>query len=255
MWRFRLKRGSFYTVAFAFTTALGLAPQAPAQQSSSAILGQVVDRRTHTPIRSAVVVLAGTGQRATADSSGRFTHRDLAAGVYTLEARALGYAMGSWMIELADGDSLHHVFELELVGYELPGVDVTALAGPADRNLREFERRRASGRGVFITRQEIEQRHPRTLDELLRNIPGLRTVCRRTGCSLRMTRTPRGCQPDIFLDGFSANYSTPPNAPAGDVVAVEVYRSLTETPAEFLRPDNRCGVIAIWTRTGQSPRR
>jgi hypothetical protein len=70
-----------------------------------------------------------------------------------------------------------------------------------------------------------------------------------------MMRTPRGCQPDIFLDGFPANLSTPPNAPAGDIVAVEVYRSLSETPAEFLRPDNRCGAIVIWTRTGQSPRR
>jgi len=29
-----------------------------------------------------------------------------------------------------------------------------------------------------------------------------------------------------------------------------VYRTLTETPLEFLKADNLCGTIVIWTRSG-----
>jgi hypothetical protein len=33
-----------------------------------------------------------------------------------------------------------------------------------------------------------------------------------------------------------------------DVEAVEVFRGLSSVPPEFLTPEARCGVIAIWTR-------
>jgi hypothetical protein len=33
-----------------------------------------------------------------------------------------------------------------------------------------------------------------------------------------------------------------------DVEAVEVYRRASETPAEFLDSDSRCGVVVIWTK-------
>ncbi|MGH7645358.1 MAG: carboxypeptidase regulatory-like domain-containing protein [Gemmatimonadales bacterium] len=244
-----------YVVACLMAAAPGFVPAALAQQGTSAILGRVVDRRSQVPIQGAVVVLAGMGTGATADSTGGFVQFGLAAGLYTLEARAIGYSMGSWTIELADADSLRYVFELDLVGFELPAVVATGQAVPADRALREFERRRAAGRGVFITPEEIAQRNPRTLDELLRNIPGVRTVCRPSGCAVRMTRSARPCRPEIFMDGLPASLAVPVNAPAGDFIAVEVYRSLSETPSEFLRADNQCGVIAIWTRTGQSPLR
>jgi hypothetical protein len=243
-----------YIGACLAAAAPGFAPVAAAQPGTSAILGRVVDRSSQDPIHGAVVTLSGVAMGVTADSNGGFVHSGLAAGLYTLEARAIGYRMGSWTIELAEADSLRYVFELDLVDFELPAVVTTADAVHADRALREFERRRAGGRGVFITPDEIEQRNPRTLDELLRDIPGVRTVCRQSGCSVRMTRSARPCRPEIFLDGMPATLAVPPNAPAGDFLAVEVYRSLSETPGELLRADNQCGVIAIWTRTGQTPR-
>jgi hypothetical protein len=38
-----------------------------------------------------------------------------------------------------------------------------------------------------------------------------------------------------------------------DLVAMEIYRSPAEVPAQFVGPDTRCGAIVIWTR--QSLRR
>jgi len=34
------------------------------------------------------------------------------------------------------------------------------------------------------------------------------------------------------------------------VEAVEVFRGLSEMPAEFAAPDLRCGAISVWTRRG-----
>ena len=31
---------------------------------------------------------------------------------------------------------------------------------------------------------------------------------------------------------------------------IEIYRTLSETPIQFLRTDNQCGTIVIWTRSG-----
>jgi hypothetical protein len=63
-----------------------------------------------------------------------------------------------------------------------------------------------------------------------------------------MTRAPRGCRPEFFLDGFPASFSTGPNFPMRGVLGVEIYRTASETPVEFHRPNLMCGVIAVWSR-------
>ena len=42
----------------------------------------------------------------------------------------------------------------------------------------------------------------------------------------------------------------PSTTPVIGLIAVEIYRTVTETPLEFLRTDNTCGTIVIWTRKG-----
>jgi hypothetical protein len=34
------------------------------------------------------------------------------------------------------------------------------------------------------------------------------------------------------------------------VIGIEIYRTITETPVDFLRGNNTCGTIVIWTRSG-----
>ncbi len=65
-----------------------------------------------------------------------------------------------------------------------------------------------------------------------------------------MSRSSRRCRPEFYLDGFPASLATGPNFPALGVKGVEIYLSPVETPPEFQRPNLRCGVIVIWTRSG-----
>jgi hypothetical protein len=145
--------------------------------------------------------------------------------------------------------------------------------------IEEFDFRRQRGlAGHFITRQQIEERNPFYLSDLLGSVPGVR-LGPSQGAGGRMVYIGRAlpgegaCPPQVFLDGrlmngrvlttigtdasgnSIASYRTQPGVRIDDFVSVqsvagvEVYSGLAGVPAEFFTPDARCGIIAIWTRT------
>lgn len=76
-----------------------------------------------------------------------------------------------------------------------------------------------------------------------------------------MARSPVGtgggpCPVQIFLDGRLITRGAVMEVPVDDLVTpeavegIEVYRGLSTVPPEFLTPNSRCGVVAIWTRRG-----
>ncbi len=246
-------RSRIVTVLACCLAEFGLRPLShlAAQTGTAAIVGRIVDRQTHGPVRAARLALTGTSLGVDSDSAGRFTREGLRAGEYRLEARAIGYAVGSWSVELHGGEILRRDFALEPLPVPLDPVVVEGRPTFAQQRLRDLERRRASGRGYFLSEAQIEHAHPRTLADLLRNVPGVRLVCRgSSNCTIRMSRAPRECRPDFVLDGFPATNSTSLDMPAVGIIDVEVYRTLSETPMEFLKADNQCGTIVLWSRSG-----
>jgi len=215
------------------------------------ISGQVVDQQSRAPVSGANVNLIGTRLRTATDSAGRFSQTSLGAGTYILEVRAIGYGVTSWVLRLSDGETVDYVFELEPIGVDLEPIVVEGQLGYFQRRMQEFEERRQSGRGIFITHAQIETSHAATMADLLRGVPGVRLNCRSGVCNAQMTRTAHGvCNADWVIDGAPASISSTPHLPVVGIVAVEIYRSPNEAPAEFLKADSQCGVIAIWTKSG-----
>jgi len=66
-----------------------------------------------------------------------------------------------------------------------------------------------------------------------------------------MSRSSRGCRPEYYLDGFPASSSVGPDFPITGIYGIEVYRTASEVPVEFRRPELRCGVILIWSDMGR----
>ena len=232
-----------------FLTALMMAaiPASAAQQQAAIIGGILLDRTTRSPIEGARVNVLGTTLRTNSDSSGRFDLAGVPAGVRVIQARAVGYAVGSWMVELGDGQRLDQVFELD--GRTLT-VDSITVSGGEDQSWRSeagFERRRRGVQGYFITREDIRQRRAETISDLIRVVPGVITSCRGRNCSVLMPQATRPCAPEYFLDGYPATFATGPAFPMNQIRGVEIYRSRFDVPAEFQRPNLSCGVIAIWT--------
>lgn len=226
-------------------------PQAPSPPTAS-ITGRLVDLQSRTPVPGALVSILGTSYLTGTDSVGRFTHGGLAGGTYFLEIRAVGYGAAAWLVRLRDGEAIDTVFELLPLQYELDPVVVAARPTLAQRRVQEFERRRQERRGVFLTGQQIEATRAVTLMDVLRDVPGVRLLCNTRGCQVRMTRSARGggCQADWVMDGHPATHSATPHMPTNGIIGIEIYRSLSETPPEFLKSDSQCGVIVIWTRAG-----
>lgn len=184
------------------------------------------------------------------DSTGQFRRTGLRPGSYLLQVRAIGYAPTDWTLDLAASETRRVVLELDLLAITTAEVVVTADAPHPDRRLAEFEQRRQSGRGHFLTEADIRQRGASKVSEVLRTVPGVRIVCRGIFCRVRMDRVPRTCAPDFVVDGFPATNSTSADMGTAGIVGIEVYRTLGETPMQFLRADNACGTIVIWTRSG-----
>jgi hypothetical protein len=235
----------------------GVPVQAQAQAHASpaaprgGISGQVVNQQSRVPVSGASVNLIGTRWRSATDSAGRFSQSSLGAGTYILEVRAIGYGVTSWVLHLADGETVDYLFELEPLGVELEPIVVEEQPGYFQRRMQEFQERRQSGRGVFITQEQIEASHAATMADLLRGVPGVRLNCRSGVCNAQMTRTAHGvCNADWVIDGAPASMSSTPHLPVVGIVAVEIYRSPNEAPTEFLKADSQCGVIAIWTKSG-----
>ncbi|TMB98757.1 MAG: hypothetical protein E6J42_05215 [Chloroflexi bacterium] len=225
--------------------------QAHAATPTAGISGQVVNQQSRIPVSGARVNLIGTRLQSATDSAGRFTQASLGAGTYILEVRAIGYGVTSWVLRLADGELVDYVFELEPLGVDLDPIVVEGRPGYFQRRMQEFEERRRAGRGIFITRDQIAASHATTMVDLLRGIPGVRLNCRSGVCTAQMTRTAHGvCAADWVVDGMPATVSSTPHLPVVGIVAVEIYRSPSEAPAEFLKADSDCGVIAIWTKSG-----
>jgi len=244
--------------AFLFLIGVGSAPLDPAlaqrdsvapNPDSTGVAGQVVDRHTHDPIHAGQVVVLGTHVTVTTDSSGRFALPALTPGSYAIEVHAVGYAPVTWLATIEARHLLRHLFELDLLPVELPEVVVKGKVPLSERRFADFERRRRSGMGYFITQQQIERSGAATLVDLLVNARGVQQVCLTNDCVAKMVRSPPGCYPQYYLDGVESTAYFARHTPPRDVRGVEIYRGASETPGEFEGSNSGCGVIVIWTKS------
>jgi hypothetical protein len=184
------------------------------------------------------------------DSAGRFELTGLRPGVGLLQVRAVGYRVGSWAVRLSAEQVMSDTFELEPVTIQLSEVVVPGRPDDDWRSEAGFEARRRKGGGYFVTEEQIRQQRPLTLVEILRTVPGVMTACSMNGCQVRMSRSPRPCSPEYFLDGYPATFATGPGFPIQGIRGIEIYPDAFSAPFEFQKIELRCGVIAIWTRMG-----
>lgn len=254
--------------AFAIASAL-LAVLAGPCLAQVVLEGRVLDDSTGRPIHDARVLLEDrygkTAGYQKTDSLGRFRFEMTKSERFRLEARAVGYQPARrtvlWMME----DRSFAGLEVRLTPHAmlLAPVEVVALAPvKVSPVLANMEYRRTHGFGIFISRQEIETRHPQRISDLLETTPGVRLSRQGSGASRRVIHLgplpgPGGgdCPVQIFLDGMLATRNTRGGdvtvddlADPQDVEAIEIFKGLATVPAEFLNQQARCGVIAIWTK-------
>jgi len=265
-----------------FVVATSIIPLAASAQI--VVRGVLYDDATGVPIRGTVMLVNPATDaavvHAATDSLGWFDLQT-ANGVYQIAAVRPGYKSVlsapvtfqngervTIRLPIAmDGDPQHHIGVVEHVR---PG-DKAAKAAEAQRttSMSGFEARRATGTGVHFDRARLEKSNYSTLGEFLRSVPGISMRDPGSGSSMQMTRSEnmtassvrsagQTCHIGWFIDGHRMDIpgqSDPVTDGLGSmqlstIDALEVFRGLSEMPAEFAAPDLRCGAIAVWTRKG-----
>jgi outer membrane receptor for ferric coprogen and ferric-rhodotorulic acid len=127
-------------------------------------------------------------------------------------------------------------------------VEVSATISATKLKMQGFEERRLKGRGVFITREQIEQRGAMQLSDLLTNISGVR-VRRddyRQRVGILMGRGAYACEPVLYIDGSPRSALEINDYHPAQVEAMEIYTRVSMSPPGYR--SGRCGSVLIWSR-------
>ena len=149
--------------------------------------------------------------------------------------------------------------QLDAVAQRVSGVTVNESLTRSALGLRNFETRRASGIGTFITRQDIVARGASRLSDLLRSKRGVNVVRGKVRfAAYNAGSRTTSCQPDIWLDGTRSQGMEIDELPSNTVEAIELYPYFSSIPVEFQRigaNTTPCGTIVVWTRipNGRQP--
>ena len=260
----------------------------PALAGAQAVLrGVLYDDSTGTPLHGGAVVLVDPANdtpvyHAQADSSGVFSVNIANAGTYQIAAIHEGYqSILSAPVPFASGDRLTVKIPIAVGGNPVHHIGVTehvvALesrqTAPLETREAEHEqrvaRRRSAGLGIIYDHEKLLSMNAHTVGDVLAMTPGV-AVDDPTGAmssAVRMRQSdlnfsPAGssgagevCHVGWYIDGQRFDRPGDPSGvdaltslPLKEVDEIEVYRGISEVPAEYAAADLRCGVVAIWTR-------
>lgn len=239
--------------------ALCSAATLEAQPGGASIGGRIVDRSTGKGLAGAQVILLSDSRLVSADSLGHYHFSGVPAGVSQFLIRALGFPALSIIVEFTAGQRVDRTIHLDSTitrreAQTLPGLSVTAAARGINRRMAGFDRRRQTGRGQYLTEDDIVKSGAYTVSDAIRGLRGVNYECGGgRGCFIRMARAPLRCAPEYFVDDQVVN-DFGPLTPIRDVIGIEVYTGPSDVPGEYGGRNAGCGVIVLWTRTGPSRR-
>lgn len=223
--------------------------------SLATLTGQVVSAMTGGPLESARVVLTSTGHGAFTDATGRFTISDVPAGPDTVQVGLIGFAEEAVPLTLRPGHVTRVTLLLSETVLRVEDITVEVQGRREIGKLSGFYDRQKTGMGHYITPEEIEERNAQHTTDYLRGVPGVQVGAYRFGrADVRITRARLDCTPVYYVDGVMNRGLHPDELNRDDVLAIEVYRGASETPAQYSFTGAACGTIMIWTREGRDRR-
>jgi hypothetical protein len=223
-----------------------------AAQERTQLVGTIRDA-DGAPIAGVDVAVPAARLLVQSDSAGRFVLRGLPVGATRVTARHLGYSPLAHEVVVAAGavDTLALVMTMQ--PRLLDAVEVSEREMRRQIAIEEFYRRRVrSTGGVFITRDDIDDRHASRLSDVLRGVPGVAFVRSRGGSGIRLVTSSvnrRDCVPQYWVDGVRMSNVEIDDFSARDVEGLELYHGPATTPMRFSQGAvTSCGTVVIWTR-------
>lgn len=248
----------------------------PSTTSAQAVIrGILYDDVTGLPLRGTIMLIDPNTDAAVVhvptDSLGNF-QLQTRNGTYRIAAVREGYkSILSAPVPLENGEKLTIRVPIAIDRDPQHQIGVTEHIRPGGKEdgerrtpMTPYEARQKSGIGVHYSRAQLEKAGLSTLGQFLMTVPGLTVMNPNSALSMQASRSQAlnsagmpSCRLGWFVDGRRMDLPGGQADPMTDglaswtlesVEAVEVFRGLSEMPAEFAAPDLRCGAISIWTR-------
>jgi Carboxypeptidase regulatory-like domain len=197
------------------------------------------------------VEVVGTDQVVMTNDKGEFTITKLPSGSQVLLARHLGFGAQTVAVDLTSRQAQRVTIKLPKFVAMIDPVVVNARRA-ANLDRVGFSQRQKTGMGYYIGPEQLKDRNPNYVTDILRTAPGLRITSSPDGDVVSSSRNVGlGDCVQYFVDDVPWQSVEPGdvnqfvNAP--EVVAVEVYQG-SQVPAQFSRGTGSCTTIVIWTR-------
>jgi hypothetical protein len=237
----------------ALTLALivALSAAAPLTAQPAILSGRVLHGAAEQPVVGAIVELAALGLSTRTDSLGRYRFSAVPAGEHQVAARAIGYDRWVGALRFSASDTVGVDILLGTALTKLATMRITAEAN--DRwtavTLREFEDRRRTGLGRFLTKDYFEANEGQSVGSLIaRRFAGLRHNGK-SGYLEAVSIASRGrnCVPNIVLNGIQTNDFSIGLLQATEILGFE-FHTATTLPAQYNMTGRGCGTFIIWTK-------
>jgi hypothetical protein len=220
-------------------------------RSGPGVIDGAITDSSLAPLGDASAWVLGSRIEVLAGANGRFRIERLPAGRYLLLVRRIGFAPVSTAVQVDEGDTARVWFALNRATAALDTVRIVA------RNefgrLSEFEMRRKTGDGQFMTQTEIEKLNLQDASDLLRHFMAVQITT--AGITVSRRAMPaKSCPYQFYIDGVAIptpNVFVDLPSPK-EIAGIEVYRSAGTIPLQYKNTHGAgfCGVVLLWTRSG-----
>jgi len=222
------------------------------QTDQASIVVAFVTDTAGRPLEGAQVEVVGTSLRGNTDESGRVALLAVPPGSAILRVRHLGFGELTIPISVTPGTFADGHYRMKAVATDLRQVVVRASELKPERYAKtgrfdDFYRRRASGMGTYLTREDIDSRQAQKPEDLIRMVTGIRIRYRGMTPFIQFLRCDNV---NVYIDGnrshdgFRDYFALSPL----DIEAIEVYHGIATVPPEFSPEPNDCAAIVVWTR-------
>jgi uncharacterized membrane protein len=239
----------YLTAALTMIGARTSALAAQREPASGAIDGIVTDT-TLAPLADASASILASNIKVTTGAIGRFVINSLPAGEYVVLVRRVGYAAASQVLQVNEHDTLRVSFTLQRAVTTFAPVLVAATH--VSPRMAEFEARRKSSEGQFMTDADIAKLNFATTADVLRTFKSI--VVGSTVLNARTLPT-YSCPMQFFIDGVAVpqpgNMDIDLPAP-NELAGIEVYVNSAAVPLQYKTYGGNggfCGVVLIWTKS------
>lgn len=219
--------------------------------TTAVLIGEVQSLMSGEPVVGATVFLRLANRGATTDGNGKFRVDSIPPGTDTLVIHYPGFSANSTLLEFEPERVVRAVFLLADRVFQVADLQVEIRARPSVDEA-EVARNMRTGRGVFVTREDLLKSGYDRPSDALRNIPRVEVRPYRFGHQQVLIGSgSAACRPKYYVDGTpQVGEFELDEVQLDEIDLIEIYRSPAEIPTRYRMDTNRCGVIAIRIRVG-----